>query len=76
MYRLSCLCRARPCFQAGDDRIRFLSSVGRRIGMGESGCREGGYIWREMLRVWMGPGVTLVVLETVQKPAAWPHCSL
>ena len=44
--------------------------------MGKSGGRERGNIWLEMLRVWMGPGVTTVVLETTQKPATWPHCSL
>ena len=44
--------------------------------MGKSGGWEWGNIWLEMLREWMGPGMTTVVLETAQKPATWPHCSL
>ena len=28
MYWLSCLCCECPCFQAGDDRIRFLVGAG------------------------------------------------
>lgn len=64
----------------GNERVRFAyykeqsdDSYGGRLvwEMGESGGREGGDVWPEMLRVWTGPVAVAMATDSteIHKPA-------